>query len=76
MMLKTHIIFGVEQATSENFLLLRKNGKRDIYVMDYDQVKRVREVDGINYLSIEWAMKFIQNDSKIVCHHFFDKRHK
>ena len=74
--LNTHIIFGVEKATSENFLLLRKNGKRDIYVMDYDQVENVREVNGIHYISVEWAKKFMPNDLKIVGHHFTDGRRK
>ena len=76
MMLNTHVIFGVEKATPETFLFLRKRGKRDIYVMDYDQVERMRKVDGIYYISVEWAMKFMPANPKIVAHHFIDRRRK
>lgn len=75
-MLNTHIIFGVEKATTKNFLLLRSNGKQDIYVLDYDQVENVRKVNGISYISVEWAKRFMPNDPRIVGHHFIERRRK
>lgn len=71
---KTHIIIGVTSKVSEKIGVLQKEGNKDIYVLDFDQLSKVKKVDGITYLSAEWATRFILKDPDIVCHYFIYQR--
>ena len=71
---KSHIIFGVTSRTPKKINMLKRGGRRNIYVLDYNQSRRVREKNGITYISKEWASQLVMNDPNTVYHYFIYKR--
>lgn len=66
----SHIILGLSVKTSNMVELLKKQGKTEIYVMDYEQSSKVKEINGIVYLSPEGASILTRNAKNISYYHY------
>ena len=71
---KSHIIFGVTSNTPRTINMLKMGGEKEIFVLDYNQSSKVREKDGVIYISQEWASQLVMNDPNTVYHYFIYKR--
>lgn len=68
MTIRAHVILGVTPTTPKKIMLLQKTGSRNIFVLDYNQLCNVKVVDGITYVSADWANFFMPRDPDIVSH--------
>ena len=68
MTIKAHVILGVTPTTPKKIMLSQKTGSRNIIVLDYNQLGSVKIVDGITYVSADWANFFMPRDPDIVSH--------
>lgn len=64
----SHIILGVSSITSEKVELLKNNGEEEVYVLDPNQASKIKEKNGIIYLSEEGASIFFSNMTDVVYH--------
>lgn len=71
---KSHIICGVTSHTPRTINMLKMGGERKIFVLDYNQISKVREENGVTYISKEWASQFVMNEPNTVYHYFIYKR--
>jgi len=70
----SHLIFGLSEKTLEMVTALKKQGKVDVYVVDYQQSSKVKEQNGVVYLSPEAASFISKYSESIVYHHYMHKR--
>lgn len=68
-----HVILGFTPGTLKKVEWLQTKGKKEIYVMDYDQSSKVKEENGVMYISREDAELFFKNKPNVV-YHFTTKR--
>jgi len=66
----SHLILGLSEKTLEMVTALKKQGKIEIYVIDYEQSSKVKEKNGVVYLSPE-AASFISKDSESIMYHHY-----
>lgn len=71
---RSHIIMGVTSSTPKTINMLKRGGEKEIYVLDFNQSSKVREKNGIIYISQEWASQLVMNDPNTVYHYFIYKR--
>ena len=71
---RSHIILGVTSSTPKTINMLQRGGEKEIYVLDFNQSSKVREKNGIIYISQEWASQLVMNDPNTVYHYFIYKR--
>ncbi|WP_172369951.1 hypothetical protein [Sporosarcina jiandibaonis] len=71
---KSHIIFGMTSHTPRTINILKMGGENKIYVLDFNQSSKVREKNGVIYISKEWASQLVMNNPNTVYHHFIYKR--
>ncbi|WP_210469719.1 hypothetical protein [Sporosarcina sp. 6E9] len=71
---KSHIICGVTSHTPRTINMLKLGGEKKIFVLDYNQTSKVREENGVTYISKEGASQLVMNDPNTVYHHFIYKR--
>lgn len=65
-----HIIWGRSSLTHDKFKLLKRNGMKEIYVLDDNQTKKVMEENDMVYLSRESFSLLVQKSPETF-HHFF-----
>jgi len=68
MTIKAHVILGVTPTTPKKIMLLQKTGSNNIIVLDYNQLCSVKLVDGITFVSADWANLFMPRDPNIISH--------
>lgn len=74
---KLHIILGLSVDTPKMVKELQMQGKKDIYVMDYEQPITVKERGGIFYISPDGALLVASRTENITFHRYLCiKRHK
>ena len=70
---KPHVILGVTPNTFKKIESLQTRGNKEIYVMDYDQSSKVKEENGVMYISPEVAARIFNQNTDVVLH-FYTKR--
>lgn len=65
-----HMILGVSGKTPEILDFLKGQGKINIYVVDYEQSSKVREKNGVIYLSPDGASDFSKDSESVMYYQY------